>query len=371
MTHSGTLASSYHLVETIDRRGRSKCARPFRVRDHPCPIDHSTKPLNFSPKPRIRSTIGIGNIERPAPAGRARADCSPNSYMPGKRARLRGRLGSARIALVTVVDEERDALLNAFGIGVNIPGKPYFVRELKEQHQYDIVTLQASDRSNLPAGEAVANLVEDFRPEYAFLIGTAGGVKGRDNLTLGDVVVADYVDYIELRKWLDGDDMPRRIPYDHPSLNLRDAYARPQSVTKEWVTRVPENIRPEPGTPKLLIGNIMAAEKIMGDPTKEEQKRILKEFGKALAVDTESVGFAREVFKARKYAHYNLQYLVIRGVSDDVNDVANQSLRERWRNYASATAVALAFVIVEKLLATTDQDFEDTSPASAEQERPR
>lgn len=268
----------------------------------------------------------------------------------------RGRKGTAAFCVLTIVDDEMNAARDVFGANVNIPASPYFVKNTSLSSEYDVVIRKASDRGNHPAGEAVKDFIEDFRPEFILLIGVAGGNSQADGVAKGDVVVADFVDYYEVRKMIGGKSLARKSPYDHPSLYLRENFVDPRRAGSNWIPLItlkrPDGI----GVPKLIIGNLVAGEKLLSDPDNPVQKKILQEFDKAAAVDMESYGVARSVFNARKSVYYNPQYLVIRGISDlvDVADEDNDEQRRIWRKYASCAAAAFGRCLVEAVLAQNE-----------------
>jgi len=263
-------------------------------------------------------------------------------------ARLRGRRGSSRVAVLTIEEAEFDAAAETLGGMVNLEGTPYFVGDAAKV-AHDVVLRKAPDRGNHACNKCVKEFVEDFRPEFLLLVGTAGGVTGRDGVRVGDVVVADYVEYSEFSKLVKRQHLKRAMAYDHPSLYLRESIAHPLSKGDEWIARIKLK-RPRAGRPKVLFGQIVAGEKLLGDPDSTYQKRVLKAFDKAIAVDMESWGVGRAVYETRFSVHYNLQYLVIRAISDPVDSQSNDAIRRKWRNYASAAASAFAMEVVQKIL---------------------
>jgi len=64
----------------------------------------------------------------------------------------------------------------------------------------------------------------------------------------------------------------------------------------------------------------------------------------------ESYGFLKALFRARRSIHYNPLGLIIRGVSDLVNDPDNDELRKQWRPYAAKVAGGFAHCVVKELL---------------------
>lgn len=265
--------------------------------------------------------------------------------------RMAGSVGRARIAILTITTEEFDVVSDVLGLKKNLPATPYFVADVKAEI-HPIVVRRSPAQTNLISAEAAGELIEDLRPDFILLIGTAGGYGGRDELALGDVVVADYVEYSGYWKYKEGQVLQRKFAHDHPSLFLLDRFVEALRIdTSLWRSRVSSN-RPNDGEPKLLRGEIVAGDRLYGDPENPEQLRILEFFDKALAFEMESVGLARTVYKARRTVHYNPQFLVIRGISDLVNQDPdeNQTTRKEWTPYAVSAACAVASVMIEGLI---------------------
>lgn len=200
--------------------------------------------------------------------------------------RLNGRVGNALVAIVTIVDEEYNAVREHGDFKDLVGDTAYLRRQEVCPGVYDIILARSTDRSNTPCAELVRNVAELFRPEFIILSGIAGGVSGRDGIALGDVVVADHVDWYEMRKIAGGKDVIRKQAFDHPSMYLRETITQRVKATGRWLDRMKKE-RPEEGSPKVLEGNLIAGEKILGDGENEYQKKILDEFDKALAVDME------------------------------------------------------------------------------------
>jgi nucleoside phosphorylase len=260
-----------------------------------------------------------------------------------------GLRGRARIAVLTVVDDELKQLRPALRCTHNLTGTAYWVREQVPHATHEVVLKQLADRGNIASGECASEIIEDFRPHYLLLVGIGGGIEGRDETDIGDVVIADHVDYYEFRKLVGGKSMPRKIPLDHPSRLLRCDIAKPMSDIGHWASAI-AHARPTKGVCKAIVGNLIAGEKLLADGSNAVQREILAQYDKAIAVDMESVGVARAVFKARGSVHYNLQYAVVRGVSDLVNADDNDGMRRQWRPYAASAAAAFAAGMIDRLL---------------------
>lgn len=279
----------------------------------------------------------------------------------------RGRKGSAIFCVLTIVEDESDVAREVFEAQYNIAGSPYFVPRESLSGDYEVVIRRANDRGNMSAAEAIKDFLEHFRPVFILLIGIAGGNSQVDEVSKGDVVVADFVDYSEYSKLSHGKHLSRKLPYDQPSIYLRESFVEPFRNKHEW-HRFIKVERPDRTAvmPKLIIGNIVAGEKLLSDPESTYQKEILAKFDKAVAVDMESFGVARTVFNARRSVHYNPQYLVIRGISDlvDVVDEENDDERRIWRRYACSTASAFGKFLVDAFLACDGSLAQREEPAT-------
>ena len=143
---------------------------------------------------------------------------------------LEGRLGSARVALLTVTQQEFDGVGPLFGLGHNLAGTPYFVAAPAEGRRHPLVLRRLAAQTNTVASEGAGAAIEDFRPEFLILVGTCGGHSGRDRLRLGDVVVAEYIDFSGYWKYKKRATLLRRTPHDHPSGYLLQNFVEPLRV---------------------------------------------------------------------------------------------------------------------------------------------
>jgi len=299
--------------------------------------------------------------------GRGKAQQLPESI---------GRLGTARIGILTIIDEEFDEVRRIFGATVPVPDSPYYAFG---SGSTDVVLRQMADRSNVPAALCAGRLIEDFRPELVIVTGIAGGIDGREGVRPGDVVVPHYLHYAEFCR-LDPpskceravralarmvglpSSRPRRelhryFAYDQPSVSLRESYVDGVRVDGEWTSAISAD-RPEAGAPVVIVGSLVAGEKILGDPTHDWQRQVVEEFSDAVAIDMESIGVARAIHECRRDVGYNPRFLVVRGVSDlvRVREDAEDNRRERgrWKRYAACAAAAFAHRVGSRFLSSRD-----------------
>lgn len=255
-----------------------------------------------------------------------------------------GRFGRAKVGLVTIIDEEFATTQAVFGLSHRIPNTCYFVGS-GGSGPWDVALLQATDRSNVPIGNDVRNLMEDLRPQVLILVGIAGGLcddgVGRDGIALGDVVLADKVSYVEFLKLSGAQVLLRSFAIDHPSVPLRKNVSIPLSKTFE-LARAVTMTAPAGSSPKILIGEIVSGEKVMGDANSSVQDGLLRPFDKAIAIDMESIGMARAVCDGRDSFWYHPRYAIIRGISDLVAAQENDTQRSNWKMFAAHAAAVVA-----------------------------
>jgi nucleoside phosphorylase len=286
---------------------------------------------------------------------------------------LAGRVGTARAGILTIIDEEFDAVRSALGG----PGQ---VVEVADSGYYspdpvtcNVVLAQSIDRSNIPASNAASNMLEDFRPEVLIVCGIAGAFEGRD-LDLGHVLVADYLHYCEFWKLTEGGDFRRYLPIEQPSPSLRAGHARPLARDFDLEGRIqvtPPQLAPgQRWPPRVREGSIVAGEKVMGNPKHQTQRDVAAHYDNAQAVDMESVGVASALAGERKRVDYNPRLVVIRGVSDIIRVIdpnapetdeqrqqakqENDAQRQSWKRYSAAGAAVFCCALVERLLRQPD-----------------
>lgn len=282
-----------------------------------------------------------------------------------------GRVGNARIAIMTITDREFDNARRIFGVTENC--NRYWTLQGQSLGSCDYVLVRTAGRFNADAQATVGDLIEDFRPSYIFLVGTCGARYSQAEL--GDVIVADFVEYVEaiklegeyqgflgtlarapwVRKLLPSTERYARrgVPYDHPSLRLLSDFAEPLRHKIDWgaLRQTIGHDRPESGSqPRVHVANLGCSEKILSGLDNSYERYLLTIYDKAAAWETESYGVAYAVYRARKNPRYNPQYLTVRGVSDHVDKRHSNETRDRWTPYSASVALCFTKLIVDNLL---------------------
>jgi nucleoside phosphorylase len=287
-----------------------------------------------------------------------------------------GREGHARVAILTVIPEEMQEVLDVLGADVEVPLTGVFTSQAALDEGLEclpFVVSRCSDRSNGPANESARNLMEDWRPETILLVGIAGGIRRvisnlngslelDDGPELGDVVMGTMIHFGDYGKDLPEGFLPRWSPLVHPPGRLISRHGEPLRVRPDWA----RDIRGWPAVPdpSLYQGEIVAVEAVAGNPLAERQQGIIKRFDKAIAIDMESKGVAEALFEyeADVGVHYHPRWMCVRGISDlvvgseeaaDLLPGSNSVQREQWRALAARSAAKLARELLVRLLSVS------------------
>jgi nucleoside phosphorylase len=286
------------------------------------------------------------------------------------------------VGILTFLPVEVDALVGAFEAALFDTDTTYFV---DAQRRPTVVIRQSPSRSHMPSLGAASRLIEDFRPELLIAVGIAGGIEGRGkvfvkdkptSVALGDVVVPEYLHYSEFIKLVSGDRLHRYFPYDQPSATIRDRFAKATQFRAKWQLQRTGSDQAACDPKVILDASLAAGEKLLGDESSDEQRKVVRFFTDAVAIDMESIAAARATYDARNAADYNPQLLIVRGISDYVRTSTrnpmrrlggalaplrkriqkrgNTKEREEWAPVASRAAAAFTHDVVQAFLQTPD-----------------
>ncbi|GAA1099050.1 phosphorylase family protein [Streptomyces javensis] len=203
------------------------------------------------------------------------------------------------------------------------------------------VAIHMTGPGNPGAAASVERAAALFAPRAVLFVGVAGGVK---DVALGDVVAADAVYDYETGKDTESGFLPRQKTY-------QSAYglvqlARLVAAGDAWQPRV----RPGDGAPRprAHVRPLAAGGRVVAHHRSDVGLRLAAGAGDALAVDMEGFGFL-----AGAYANRQLDALVIRGISDLLDD-KGEAHDERWQPVASRNAAAFAFELIGRIPVAAD-----------------
>jgi nucleoside phosphorylase len=177
--------------------------------------------------------------------------------------------------------------------------------------------------------------IAHFHPKVVLFVGVAGGLK---DVQLGDVVAATKVYGYESGK---ASATFRTRPDVGNSTYSLEQRARAEAKKEDWHQRIKGQFPAM--APRVFVAPIAAGEKVI-DSTRSTIRQFLKtHYGDALAIEMEGYGFLRAA-----HANQQVQALVIRGISDLLDDKSEADAAD-FQAVAARHASAFAFEVLAKL----------------------
>jgi adenosylhomocysteine nucleosidase len=212
-------------------------------------------------------------------------------------------------------------------------GTLYELGTFRGDHATWTVAVAEIGPGNSTAAAEVERANAAFAPDVVLLVGVAGGLS---DLRLGDVVAADAVYDYESGKDADDEYLPRIKT--QPSSHRLLQYSRQVARSGDWHRR----IRPvAPATPPRAVVRPIAAGGKLVAGTRSRTAELLRRYcSDAGAVEMEGSGFLRGA-----YLNHGVEALVVRGVSDLLND--KRPIHDAfWQPTAARHAAAFAFAVL-------------------------
>lgn len=202
---------------------------------------------------------------------------------------------------------------------------------------------------NAGAAFEAERAISYFNPSVALFVGVAGGVK---DVRVGDVVAATRVYGYESGK-------TESVFKARPDVG-ESTYAMVQRAKAEvrkggWQARIMGEMASEP--PRALVGPIAAGEKVIASTESDLYMFLRSNYNDTIAVEMEGRGFL-----AATHANAHVRALVVRGISDLLNDKSDLDDAVR-QDIAARYAGAFAFEVLAKL-----EDANDRLTTGAEAE---
>lgn len=181
----------------------------------------------------------------------------------------------------------------------------------------------------LEAERAIAH----FRPDVILFVGVAGGIR---DVALGDVVASTKIYGYESGKAEEGFKPRPEIGLSDYGLEQR---ARVESRKTDWLKRLSSLPSPKPN---VLVAPLAAGEKVIASRKSEIFQFLRSNYGDAVAVEMEGFGFLDTV-----HANQRISALVIRGISDLIDDKSNSD-ENSFQDIAARHASAFSYEILAK-----------------------
>src|SRR6266852_4661081 len=239
-------------------------------------------------------------------------------------------------AFVTALPIERDALLRRLE-GREVVQDDYEPLTYYRGHisipatgeYYEVVVVMLLGMGNDEAAVSTVRVIDRWRPTYILMVGIAGGFSGK--VSLGDVVISDFVYYYEPAKRTPNGDQRRPQQF----LSDRLLYGRALAYEAgEWRSDItiarPGAAQADVPFPRAYFGAIGSGEKVIADA--RALSLLLKECPRLLAVAMEGAGVAR----AAAQQPHPPPFIEVRGICD----YANEQKNDDWQPFAAEAAAA-------------------------------
>lgn len=213
-------------------------------------------------------------------------------------------------------------------------GTVYGYGNFTGQHRTWHVAVAEIGMGGPTAATETERAISYFRPQITLFVGVGGGLK---DVKLGDVVAASKVYAYESGK-VGPQFQPR--PEVWRASHALEQRARAEARDDKWLTRLGSPY-PDP-VPQVHIGALAAGEKVLASTQSDFFHLLKATYGDTLAIEMEGHGFLAAV-----HANHNVHALVVRGISDLIDDKSASDATGSQKR-AAQYAAAFAFQILAK-----------------------
>jgi nucleoside phosphorylase/ABC-type cobalamin/Fe3+-siderophores transport system ATPase subunit len=201
------------------------------------------------------------------------------------------------------------------------------------------VAIVETGAGNLRMALEVEQAIAYFQPKIVLLVGIAAGIK---DVQIGDVVVSSKVYSYE--SGIAGETFRPRPQIGLSTYRL-EQQARSEARKSDWLKRL--SVFEPLSTilkvePRVFVAPIAAGEKIIASTQSDIFQFLRSNYGDAIAVEMEGMGFL-----SAAQAHANVSAIVIRGISDLIDNIKTDKVN--YQEIAARNASAFAFEIISKL----------------------
>lgn len=217
---------------------------------------------------------------------------------------------------------------------VHSAGTVYHVGNFDTETAVWTVATVAVGAGNSNAAFEAERAIRHFEPELALFVGVAGGLK---DVELGDVVAATKVYWYHAGKAGSSFQSRPEVGLSAYALVSQARAARREGRWRDRISATPA--RP----PDLFVEPIAAGEQVVASTRAPIFEFLRAQYGDAVAVEMEGAGFLRAA-----YGNQRVQAIVVRGISDRLEDkeAADQA---GWQPVAADHAAAVAFQLLSSL----------------------
>lgn len=196
--------------------------------------------------------------------------------------------GATRLLLVTVADEELDAVLDAFEQHTGRPAEQRFdravsVHEMGQINDTEVVVVQTAQGVTNAGGAIIttAAAVQQIDPHYALIVGMCWGLRPGEQ-EIGDILVSEKIEDLDHGKIIDDSD-------GNPVEILRGERARPSDLVVGAVRAAQRSWGRKGSGAPVRIGPMLAWSKLVD--SESAVQRLQSEHRDAIGADMEGAGF--------------------------------------------------------------------------------
>ena len=262
--------------------------------------------------------------------------------------------------ILTIIEDEHKAVKEVFEkrTGKKFeqradPNHPVLAASLELKIGGEMLFLvRPTNKGNSAAASLTRAIVDHWNPKYLLLVGIGGGVrdvnrlceemKGQENsktnqssLNIGDVVFSKSIYPYDYRNIENNKRYTRLIPIASPSSNLRGIA---QLISENWEYNGSKTREGIILTGNAVVNNPKYARDIVCDCPQLKRERVL-------VFETEAGGVAQAIYDVIN--EKKPSFLVIRGISDFVDDPEGKETREKNKKLAAEAAAAFAYELIK------------------------
>lgn len=207
------------------------------------------------------------------------------------------------------------------------------------------VTIAVAGEGTRGAAVLAERAIAVFQPRALILVGVAGALK--DDIELGDVVVATKVYAYHGGKEEDGDFLARPQAWNAPY--AVEQLARVVDRAGAWARQLTVTRFGHP--PAVHFKPIASGEVVLNSRDAPQARQLHRIYNDAVAIETEGAGVAEA-------GHLNdLPVLTVRGISDKADGDKRAADEVGWQPVAAAHAAAFALALAAELLAHDPEEL--------------
>lgn len=197
---------------------------------------------------------------------------------------------------------------------------------------HDILVVETG-AGNVRSADETSRAMEFFKPDYAFFVGVAGGLK---DVKIGDVVASSKVIGFEMGK----DDVDFKPRFDTiPSSYILEQIAKHVKREGKWRDLIKIDNKE---IPEIFVQPIAAGEKVVSSDRSVAYTYLKKYCSDAVAVDMEGNGF---LIATRPY---HIHAIEVRGISDLIEN-KEEADAGGSQPKAAANAAAFCFEMINQI----------------------